>query len=97
MSKTNLHKGEKMYKRTKQLNSKESRATASVVLVDKVDTKKEDRFASFVKINDCNNSIYLHPHKNIHHSKKAKRSYLKKIKILQKELSMYIKHIEKIK
>lgn len=85
-----------MYKRVKQLNGKESRATASVVLVDKPNGKESDYFAQFVKINDCNNTIYLHPYKNVYFSKKAKQLYIKKIKKLRNELTSYLKHLEKI-
>ena len=86
-----------MYKKTIELNGKKSRATGMITLVDKADTKPKDRFASFIQIRDCNNTIYLHSQKNIHYSKKARKYYILKVKILIKSLQHYLKHLERIK
>ena len=85
-----------MFKRMVEISSKKSRATASIVLVDKKEAKKRDRFAQFIKISDCHDSIYLHPLKNIHKSKKEKKRWIRKIKILKSEIDKYLERMEDI-
>ena len=83
-----------MYKRVVELNSRNSRATGIIILVDKPIAKKKDNFAQFIKISDCHNSIYLHPLKNIHKSKKSKKRWIKKVEILKKEIDMYLERLK---
>jgi len=80
----------KIYKKTIELNGLFSRATGTVVFVDKKNAKKKDNFAQFIKISDCHDSVYLHPNKNIHKSKEDFKNYINKVKALRDGINEYL-------
>jgi hypothetical protein len=90
-------KNKKMYKKLTELNKPYSRSSGQILCMDKANTKKNDSFASHIQIRDCHSTIYLHSYKNIHHSKKAKESYIWKIETLISALEDYLEHIKKVK
>lgn len=81
----------KTYNKRIWLNPVGSRSTGAVVCFDgEVTWKGENCRDTFLQINDCNNSVRLHPTEddNI-------KDFVRKLKKLNSEIESFINHLEK--
>jgi len=87
-------KKDKMDKYNKRtwLNSKSSSSTSSIIAFDG-DVLYDDKIYrdTFLKIYDCRNSISLHKKND-----ESMEYFIKKMKLLKKEIELFINHLENI-
>jgi hypothetical protein len=81
----------KTYNRRTWLNVKTSSSTSSIVAFDgNVDYGDEIYKDTFLKISDCMHSIKIHKKDT-----ETKESFIKRLKLLSKEINLFIEHLEK--
>ena len=82
------------YKTHKELNSKYHPYTGTITCYyGRAPKNFSSKYDAFIQINDCHNSIRLHPESL--KTKKDRTSYYNKVKQLRKEIHRYEKWLER--